>query len=323
MSAIRTDLSPDARSMAKGASFNLAGIAAASVLGVGFNLVAVRIVPVHLFGLYALAVTVVTLAQVPALMGLDTATVRYVAIGAERHDSRAVSGSLQTGLSQALWQRRWCSWCCDPSRVDLHWAVRQACRRRERADHRPGPAGSGTSARHHCGDPGSGIDASHWRLPAARVGSALFLALLVAVLGSGVTGLAMAWSAAAWVALAAALVTLHKVHRTVFWPVPSAWRFRQMLWFAIPQTLTGMMFLAVIWTDTLMVAHYLTAADVAVYAIATRLLAPSSALSSAIGQMFSPRIAADSVRTTGRALSEMLKRVTRWNTVLSMPIFLT
>ena len=45
-----------------------------------------------------------------------------------------------------------------------------------------------------------------------------------------------------------------------------------MLWFALPQTLTGLMFLAVIWTDTLMVAHYLTAADVAVYAIVTRLL---------------------------------------------------
>ena len=96
-----------------------------------------------------------------------------------------------------------------------------------------------------------------------------------------------------------------------------------MLWFALPQTLTGLMFLGVIWTDTLMVAHYLTAADVAVYAIVTRLLNPCSALSSSIGQMFSPRIAADGERRGGLALSGMLKRVTRWNTVLSMPIFLT
>ena len=98
MSAIRTDLSPDARSMAKGASFNLAGLMAASVLGVAFNLVAVRIVPIHDFGLYALGITVVALAQIPALMGLDTATVRYVAIGAGRDDPEAISGSVQTGL---------------------------------------------------------------------------------------------------------------------------------------------------------------------------------------------------------------------------------
>src|SRR4029077_14402622 len=84
--------------MAKGASFNLAGLMAASALGVAFNLVAVRIIPIHYFGLYALAVTVVTLAQIPALMGVDTATVRYVAIGAGREDPEAISASVQTGL---------------------------------------------------------------------------------------------------------------------------------------------------------------------------------------------------------------------------------
>ena len=96
-----------------------------------------------------------------------------------------------------------------------------------------------------------------------------------------------------------------------------------MLRFSIPQTLGVMLFWGVLWTDTVLLGRFGTAVEVGIYAVATRLLMPASAISTAVGQMFSPRIAAEDAHGDRAILARMLKRVTYWNTSVSIPIFVT
>jgi O-antigen/teichoic acid export membrane protein len=62
-------------------------------------------------------------------------------------------------------------------------------------------------------------------------------------------------------------------------------------------------------------------ADVGVYRIVVQILTPATLVSTAVGQMFSPRIAAEDARGDHRTLGVMLKRVTYWNTAVSIPLF--
>ena len=60
----------------------------------------------------------------------------------------------------------------------------------------------------------------------------------------------------------------------------------------------------------------------AVYRVAQNLLSPAQTISTATGQMFAPRIAAEDARGDHKTLGRGLKRVTYWNIALSLPIFL-
>ena len=52
-----------------------------------------------------------------------------------------------------------------------------------------------------------------------------------------------------------------------------------------------------------------------------RLLSPAQTVSTATGQMFAPRIAAEDARGDRSTLEVMLKRVTYWNVSLAIPVF--
>ena len=117
------------------------------------------------------------------------------------------------------------------------------------------------------------------------------------------------------------MLTLSRVHAHAFKPAPGAWSPGPMLRFSAPQTLAAMMFFAIIWTSTLLLGRYGTAADVAIYTIVGRLLLPATLVVHAIGSMFAPRIAAEDAKGDHPTLARMLKRVTRWNTTVSIPVF--
>src|SRR3712207_9298863 len=75
--------------------------------------------------------------------------------------------------------------------------------------------------------------------------------------------------------------------------------------------------------DTLLLARFQSAAEVGIYAIVTRLIGPAMLVTTAVGNMFAPRIAAEDARGDRTALALMLKRVTYWNTAVSIPFFAT
>jgi Membrane protein involved in the export of O-antigen and teichoic acid len=140
--------------------------------------------------------------------------------------------------------------------------------------------------------------------------------------GLGVHGLALAASAAAFVTCFASVAVLARIHPLVLRPARDAWHAAAMLRFSLPQTLSGMLFFTIP-LDRHRCCSRATAARTrwAVYSVAGRLLVPAIVISTAIGQMFAPRIAAADARGARDDLARMLKRVTYWNTAVSLPFF--
>jgi O-antigen/teichoic acid export membrane protein len=159
-----------------------------------------------------------------------------------------------------------------------------------------------------------------WLNPLRGVVNILTAAPLLAV-GFGVEGLAWASVATAWATLAAGVAFVLRVHPEAFVPARSEWKFRRLLRFSLPQTLTTMLLYTILWTDTLLLGRLRTAAEVGVYTIAQRLLSPAQTISTSTGQMFAPRIAVQHARGDRATLGSMLRRVTYWNLALSLPVF--
>ena len=84
--------------MARGALANVSGALLTTGLSFGLVLLITHTISAHSFGLFTIASTVILLAQVPALLGLDTGAVRFVALGAAERDERAARASLQSSL---------------------------------------------------------------------------------------------------------------------------------------------------------------------------------------------------------------------------------
>ena len=154
-----------------------------------------------------------------------------------------------------------------------------------------------------------------------RVLATVLVTVPLLALGFGARGVALAFVPPAWAALAVSLALLVRALPNAFLPSPSTWRARRMLAFSLPQTLTTMLLQTILWTDMLLLGRLRTAAEVAVYTIAQRLLSPAQIISTATGQMFAPRIAAEDARGDRENLGRMLKRVTYWNLAASIPVF--
>ena len=99
---MRTDLSSSAGAMARGAARGAVGALAASVLALAFQAIVRHIVDIETMGLFTVATTVVVLAQLPALFGLEAGAVRYVSLGAAAGDERRARGSAQAALIAGL-----------------------------------------------------------------------------------------------------------------------------------------------------------------------------------------------------------------------------
>ncbi len=84
--------------MARGAAANVSGALLTTGLSFALVLLITHTISAHSFGLFTIASTVILLAQVPALLGLDTGAVRFVALGAAADDEPTARGELQTAL---------------------------------------------------------------------------------------------------------------------------------------------------------------------------------------------------------------------------------
>jgi O-antigen/teichoic acid export membrane protein len=321
---MRTDLGSGAGAMARGATANLFGSAAGMGLAFLLTYVVTQFVPVREVGYLAIGTTVVGLAVIPAILGLETGVIRFVARGAALGDERAARASAQVALgivamtsavlAVILWRQA-------PALADRFFQKPEAAHLlRIVSLALPGMALTRVAVGAVQGYGMMGYTA--W-LGIVRSGTNLAAALLLLAVGLGVEGVAIASVVTAYVALATALSFLFRTHPDTLAPARGAWQVGPMLRFSLPQTLTGLLFWAVLWTDTVLLGRFGTAAEVGIYAVATRLLIPASTISTAVGQMFAPRIAAEDARGDRATLSRMLKRVTYWNTAVSIPIFVT
>jgi O-antigen/teichoic acid export membrane protein len=318
---MRTDLDEGARAMARGAAVNLGGAAVTNLLSFVLLFVTTRFISVGSVGLLAVGTTVVTLALVPAVLGLDTGSIRFVARAAALDDERAARGACQAALAVVTVSS---SILAVVIFAEAPWIAH--------ALHKPGATALlrlsalglpalAISRVALAASQGFGVMRYAAWFGALRVVSNLVLAVMLLAAGLGVHGLAVAASAAAFVTCFASVAVLARIHPLVLRPARDAWHAAAMLRFSLPQTLSGMLFFTILWTDTLLLARYGSAHEVGIYSVAGRLLVPAIVISTAIGQMFAPRIAAADARGARDDLARMLKRVTYWNTAVSLPFF--
>jgi O-antigen/teichoic acid export membrane protein len=319
---MRTELDSGASSMARAAAVNLAGSIGAAALGLVFTYVVTQVLPAADIGLFSIGTTLVLLVLIPALLGLDTAVIRFVALGAAVDDERRARAGLQVALAVAAvsscvatallwWQAAWISEALfdKPAAADLVRIVAWSL---------PGLALGRVVA---ASIRGFGMMGYAARLGVLSRVADIVAALPLLALGFGVEGLAVASVVAAYATLGFGLLYLVRVHPRAFAPVRTDWPIGGMIRFSLPQTLTSVFFFGVARLDLLLLAAFASATEVGIYAIATRLLHPATLISTAIGHMFAPRIAAEDARGDRQTLARMLKRVTYWNTATSIPFF--
>jgi O-antigen/teichoic acid export membrane protein len=308
--------------MARGASVNLLGLAVATVLGFGFALLITHVLSASDVGIFSLATTVVALAFVPALLGLDTGVIRFVALGIGANDERRARGALQLaiGLSAVTstvvaaviwWHAPWIAGTFfeKPEATDVLRIVSVSL-----------PA-LATGRVLVSAIRGFGVMTyAAWLGILSRVLD-IATALPLLALGFGLVGLAWSSVIAAYAALPVAIALLLRVDSHALRPALDAWPLGRLLRFSLPQTLTIVFFLGAARLDVLFLGRFATAAEVGVYAIAVRVLLPATLVSTSIGQMFAPRIAREDAHGDRRTLATMLERVTYWNTAASLPFF--
>jgi O-antigen/teichoic acid export membrane protein len=319
---LRTELAPDARTMARGAAANVGGALLATVLSFALSLVITHQIRAGAFGLYSIALVTVLLGQVPATLGLDLGAVRFVALRVSQGDEDGARASLRAALgvvalsgsvAAALlyWQAPWLceSFFHKPSATDLVRIVALSL-----------PALTLTRVVVG-GLQGLGVMRYSALVTPVQVAANIALATPVLLLGYGAKGLAWTFLAVSCVTLLVAVALLARALPGAFAPARHPAQLSALLRFSLPQTLTVVLLQTMLWTDSLLLGRLRTAAEVGVYTIVQRLLSPAQTVSTATGQMFAPRIAAEHARGDRATLETMLKRVTYWNVSLAIPVF--
>jgi O-antigen/teichoic acid export membrane protein len=319
---MRTDLGADATAMARGAGVNLLGTLAALALGFVFMLAVTHLVSARAIGLVALGTTVVGFALIPSLLGLDTGIIRFVARAAATGDERAARGSLQAGLAVvsvtsilltvAIWLLA--PWIADsffgkPDAASILRIVSLSL---------PAQALARATI---AAMQGLGVMRYSAWLGILRRAVELGAVLPLVAVGLEASALALAAVAAAWVSFAISLLFLLRLHPQALVPARGAWPWFRLLNFSVPQVLTGLLFFAILWTDVLLLGRFGSAADVGIYSVLVSLMMPATIVSIAVGQMFAPRISVAEARGDRATIATMLKRVTHWNTAVSLPFF--
>jgi O-antigen/teichoic acid export membrane protein len=317
---MRTDLSSSAGAMARGAARGALGALIASVLALAFQAIVRHIVDIDTMGLFTLATTVVVLAQLPALFGLEAGAIRYVSLGAAEGDERAARGSAQTALIAGIVLSTIAAGA-------LFLLAPEICDR----FHKPGATHllqlASLALPLICTSRvcaacvlGFGLTGRSSTITAAQNATRLLVTVPLVLLLADVTALGLGFAIAGLAGTLFAIWLLRRVCPNILVPARDRWALRSMIGFSWPQTLSQSLYLATLWTDTLVLAHYGTAHQVGIYGLVVALLAPVSQLTVAVSQAFTPRIAGTHARGDSAGMAQMLRRVSYWNLVVALPI---
>jgi O-antigen/teichoic acid export membrane protein len=317
---MRTDLSSSAGAMARGAARGALGALIASVLALAFQAIVRHIVDIDTMGLFTLATTVVVLAQLPALFGLEAGAIRYVSLGASAGDERAARGSAQAALIAGLV-------LSTVTAGALFLLAPDICERFNKpgATHLLQLAALAlpllcTSRVCAACVLGFGLTGRSSTITAAQNVTRLLVTVPLVLVLADVTALGLGFAIAGLAGTIFAIWLLRRVCPNILVPARDRWALRSMIGFSWPQTLSQSLYLATLWTDTLVLAHYGTAHQVGIYGLVVALLAPVSQLTVAVSQAFTPRIAGTHARGDNAGMAQMLQRVSYWNLAVALPI---
>lgn len=311
--------------VAKGAGVTFIG----KVIGTGLKyttqVVMARLLGARVFGLYALGKVIYHLGQLISEMGLYAGAVRYVSIYHGVGDMRRLKGVLLQavglsffgglGLGAVLFLNSGPiaqEFFSKPELASALWIFAMAL-----------PFGASMTV---AAVATTGFKTTKYLIYVQELVQPFTNLLLFALLfsfGLKLSGAVAAWLLASILGLAAALYFVRKIFPAVtLKEIKPIFKGKQLFNFSIPLAFGDFLEYILLWTDTLMLGYFRSAAEVGIYRAAsqTALLLTISLVS--LDTIFAPMIADLYNRRKFDKMGQLFKTTTRWSFTLTLPLFL-
>lgn len=157
----------------------------------------------------------------------------------------------------------------------------------------------------------------------AWAGLRLILAIVfIYGLNMGLTGGVLAYTISSIISAGLACYYATKLIPLFEKQVTPIFEMRELLRFSIPMFFNSMVNELMRNEDVLMLGYFVSAADVGIYSIAVRILAFAETVFQTFRPLFNPMVAELHEKKEFKKLSHLLKMITRWDIIISCPIFL-
>ena len=311
-------------SITKGAGINLFGTISGKPLILLFTLLIARVLGPKSVGLYFLGLSIIELVMIPALAGLDSGIVRYVALFKGEKNENRVKGTVLSSLLIAL----------PLSLIATAALFFLADKISASFFHKPALANvlkilslsipfltvstlllATTQA----------IKRVQYKVYAKDLGDAIFkvaFTFIFFILGWKLFGAVIATVVSSLLVAALSFYYVNKFIPLYNNTLRPSLEFKNLLGFSIPQTFSSLTLFGIVYTDILMLGYFLSAKDVGVYSIAAKISLLGILILNSFNVIFAPIISDLHNRKEDFILSNLFITVTKWVFSLSFPIFL-
>jgi exopolysaccharide biosynthesis WecB/TagA/CpsF family protein len=314
----------DAARLASGAGVALLGRVAGRLIHLVVQVVIARGLGVETFGLYAIGWTTVRIGGLIAPLGLEQGVLRYGSI-----DWDGDRGRLRTLLLHALGLALLAGLIIGAALYLAAPLLAHAVFRKPELSHILrwfAPAFALIAGLRVAAAATRLSRTLKWSVYAEELGQPganLLLLLLFAALGWGLFGAVAATVVSFAVGLALALTYVHRLLPGSFAPVEiSGALARRLLAFSVPVSLAGVCTALLMWSDVLMVGHFLPTADVGIYQAAASVSMLFSFILGGFVAIFAPMIGELFERREMARLQELYRLTTKWTLYLTVPLYL-
>ncbi|HDZ86978.1 MAG TPA: flippase [Actinobacteria bacterium] len=309
--------------IAKGAGIIFFGTIIGKALILVFTLLIAKLLNTEQVGLYFLGLSVVTIASIPALLGLDSGIVRFVALYKGTNDDGKIKGTVISAvlmviplsfliafvlffssdkIATVFFHKPELSNVLRPLSIAVPFIALAAV------------FISTTQA----------LKFMQYKVFAKDLADNILktlVALVLLVLGFGLNGVVFATViAAVMVAIISfyysnKLISLFDSNKPVF-------EFRSLLSFSVPQSFSSLIVISMLYVDILILGYFMPASVVGIYSIAAKVSLIGILVISSFNAIFAPMIADLYNRSKLDVLSDLFKTVTKWIFSISFPVFL-
>lgn len=312
------------KQVAKGGGIAFIGSIIGKAASFGLHILLGRVLGTGAYGLYALGISVTSIAQTLASLGLSKGVVRFCAISRGEKDTSGVKGTILAALGISTISSIVASILLF---VFAEVIAKEIFNKLELTEvfkifavALPFYVLMGITTSFAQSFRRIGIQQGVQNI--FRPLFNLVLVGLAFLLGFRLAGAVYAFLASGVLSMCLGFYFLWKIFPEITWAIKPAYRTRQLLRFSLQVLLSGFSYLLLNYTDRLMLGYFREASDVGIYAAAGNMATLLTIILAALLPIASP-IAADLYNKGNfKALSSMFRTVTRWAFTITLPIFL-
>ncbi|MBI5182943.1 MAG: flippase [Nitrospinae bacterium] len=309
--------------IAKGAWINFCGTLLGRGLGILFTLLISRTLIVNEVGIYYLAITIINLAVMISLLGLDSGILRYISIFSGKKDIRRVKGTIISSL-----------WIAIPMSIIIAILLFLSSRHISLLFNKPElvmvlKVFSLTIPffviTHIFIKVTHSLRLMHFNLYVRDLGEQILKILLAAIflyMGWRILGVILSNIITIILIMGISLYLMNRLIPLTDKNDRPILEFKQLTRFSFPQLFSTFSLFLIMWTDTLMLGYFSDSGNVGIYNVTTRIAILGSLILSSFNTIFSPMISDLHNREMMHQLEGLFQTVTKWIFTLSFPLFL-